>query len=395
MIISISRRMRVCLLAGCLLAFCQGCAPASDAWTSQDAAAIVCAWISEAEPTENMGMNYDPGVLHAGKTAAGERVIGLIRFDLPADVLPEEVTSARLRLLPTGETAAPSALLVGAVEKEWDSAWVNYAEHSAYLPEGTSTPVAVENGEWVLDVTDIAKAWLAASVPNAGLALSAPEGGTEYAFWSSYAENPDNTPKLEIQYIKGERALDKGAYGFAEAIDGNCLSYALRDTAGIYIDDLAVDEAAFAQAYRDGGENAAMDVFKGYVAAYVEANKEALRITSFREIEGYDAPIDPAKEYRIALRIGFRDAGGEFGVIDIPDDFDYHLQAELNDGTWSEKVPQDAARIVPGSHLGLDQGLVQWNTSYQWGNDKWNNYYTSDAVYYAVTKEGAGLTGHR
>jgi hypothetical protein len=176
-------------------------------------------------------------------------------------------------------------------------------------------------------------------------------------------------------------------------LDGNCLSYALRDTDGIYFDALGLDYTQWVALYNAGGVDEILPSMTQSVLDYVNAHADALKISNIRVIDGFDAAIDPETEYRVALRIGARDSGGVFGVID-EGDFDFHLQAQLKNGTWAEKMPQDPSRVVPGSHAGLSPERLQWDTSPMWGNDKWNNFYTSKAVYFAVTKDTDAFTAH-
>jgi hypothetical protein len=369
----------------------------------QDSANIVCAWISAAEPHDSLGLMYDPTILKFGKDTDTEPTVALLRFALPADILEDEVQSARLVLKSAEPTVAlPDTISVGAVLKDWDMGWVNYAEFQQYLPpEQTAEVTALDDGYFAIDVTNVVKSWLQGDLGNNGFALVGTKSGENHSIYSSYTENKDFIPRLEVDYLHGERDI-YGKFDYSQQIDGNCLSYTLRDTDGIYHDGLGIDYekwvdlyygTADASAGEEGDINAVLPDMTQKVLDYVNAHAETLKISEIRVLDRFDDYIDPAKEYRVALRVGARDSGGEFGVIDA-EDFDYHFQAQLSGGSWAEKMPQDPSRVVPGSHAGLAPQKLQWDTSPMWGNDKWNNFYTSQAVYFAVTKDSDSFTSH-
>jgi hypothetical protein len=291
------------------------------------------------------------------------------------------------------DASAPKSVSVGAAGKEWDLGWVSYEGFKAFLPAETTVSVTEDGEGWyAIDVTKIVKDWLDGEHGNNGFALTGVTDGEEYAFYSSYAVDAENAPKLEVNFTKGVRAV-YGKFTYSEQTDGNCLSYALRDTDGIYFDALGIDYSQWVSLYNESGINAILPTMTQTVLNYVNSNAAALKISSIRVIDGFNGEIDTANEYRVAMRIGARDSGGIFGVID-EEDFDYHFQSQLSNGSWAEKMPQDISRIVPGSHAGLSPENIQWDTSPMWGNDKWNNFYTSSAVFFAVTKDSDGFTAH-
>jgi hypothetical protein len=196
-----------------------------------------------------------------------------------------------------------------------------------------------------------------------------------------------------VTYKPNESGRSYGKYGYTAQDDGNCLSYSLRDTGAIFYDDLVADTAAFQKIYDEGGTGAALPYFKALCFDYIEQNRETLQIESIRELSGFDAKIDPTKEYRVALRIGFRDHSLPEG-IQVEQDFDYHLRVQLTDGSWAEKTPGESSRIAPGSNAALDPGTYPWDESFMWGYEKWNDFYTSDTVYFAVTKSTDSFTFH-
>jgi hypothetical protein len=185
-----------------------------------------------------------------------------------------------------------------------------------------------------------------------------------------------------------------GKFGYEAQEDGNCMSYALRDRDMILYDDLIDDTPAFQASYDTGGIGGALQYLKNRVSDYVERHSAELQIGGIREIDGFRAPIDENEEYRIAMRIGFRDRNMPLG-IQVDSDFDYHFWAQVSDGSWAEKTPDESSRLAPGSNSGLNPGKYPWNQGYMWGYDKWNDYYTSDTIYFAVKKTTAAFTSHR
>jgi hypothetical protein len=256
---------------------------------------------------------------------------------------------------------------------------------------------------WVsLDVTAFVKAWLSGDIQNNGFALFAESTGDAAAFVSGWA--PDN---IDIPYLKasgaiGERALNHGKFGYTEQPvpgagsdeGGNCLSYALRDTEMILVDDLKADYDKMNAIYRSGGEDAVMDYIAGLIESYVEARKTGLQISRFRQIDGFDAPVQPEAEYRVAVRVGCKVFDGEVNLSE-PRSFDFHAWAQLNDGQWAQKFPQDTSEKIPCSGPGVSPGKYPWNAAVQWSMARLNGYYTSKVVYFAVTKDTDGFTKHK
>jgi hypothetical protein len=248
-------------------------------------------------------------------------------------------------------------------------------------------------GGWVrLDVTNEVRAWLGGNLNNNGVALFASEPGPGSHFWSAAAPREENCPKLELTYAP-ERGGADYKYGFEKQIDGNCMSYALRDTAMILYDDL-FDTAAFQKIYDAGGPDASLRYVKKCVLDYMLAHRDALGLASVRELDGFDAALTTPDEYRIALRIGFRDRSAPEG-IQVEEDFDYHFWVEVSEGRWAEKTPAEPSRLVPGTNRDTDPGAYPWHQGYMWGYEKWNDYYTGAVVYFAVAKTTDAFTTHK
>jgi hypothetical protein len=350
-------------------------------------AAQAQAQLYEADPDSPMrdAEAMDIGALPEGAT------LTLIRFDLPAGVRAADVQSAFLRL--KRKDGAASALRVAPVAESWtlQSTWSEMSGSiGAYAPE-----ISKDAGDgWTqLDVTGFVKGWLSGETNNCGVAVAETRAGESASYYTAFAAETDYAPTLVIRH-KPARGEGCGKYGFAPQTEGNCLSYALRDRDMILYDDLFSDTAAFQAIYDAEGSAGALVYVKERVLDYIARHKDALKIESIRELPSYDAEIYAGTEYIIALRIGFRDGSPPEG-IQADEDFDYHLWTRLAGGSWAEKVPDEASRLVPGANADTDPGKYPWHQGYMWGYEKWNDYYTSEVLYFAVTKSTDSFTAHK
>ncbi|MDR0917460.1 MAG: DNRLRE domain-containing protein [Oscillospiraceae bacterium] len=351
---------------------------------------VVTAWVTSELPDQNI-LSADGG-LDAMPVGGGYQA--LVRIELPSGISENELRGAYLCL--TQASGDKPSLAIAAANKPWsfgDITWSNSLGDSGFAGEPKAVDAQKVGGVWKLDVTEYVRRILAGDAPNYGVVLSRSDGVSD--FGSGFAEEAV-MPKLEVTYSGAETAEKFGKYDYTAQGSGNCLSYALRDISGIYYGDLfsESDTVLFQQTYDEGGTDAALQFVKANVFSYIERNKQALGIVSYREIDGFGAPIDTDTEYRVCLRVGFRDRSFPEG-IQVDEDFDYHLKVQTSDGTWAEKTPGEPARVCPGTYGGCDVARFPWDESYLWGYEKWNDFYDSAAVYFAVTKDGAGFTQHR
>ena len=246
-------------------------------------------------------------------------------------------------------------------------------------------------------------------MPNFGLVLfgqtNEKKQTTFASDWDEYSKNP---PRLDVTGAVGNRDLSYGKFGYlrhpenesddaeiAENETANCLSYALRDTDVIGAEELELDYSVMTDIYRKSGEDAVADHCAQKVSDYVERNKSGLKISGFRQIESFDSEIDPNKEYRIAFRVG----GHLYDEDDVFDDvlgnFDYHVWAQINTGQWTQKFMFDPSEIVPGTPPGVSPEKYPWDSTLEWGWEKYSRTITSKAIYFAVTKDADGFTQHK
>ena len=348
------------------------------------------------------------GTFQVGKPTGGREVFALLCIDLGVTLLASELTDARLFLSIVGDQN-PGKLRLGMYTSYVDGYFTAYDEALALVyPRSVAVVDATDEGNgWIsLPVASFAKAWLSGEIQNNGLAIFGETDGEVHTFASVFVSESDS---LRAPYIKasgevGDRPLTYGKFGYTEIVspddthsNGNCMSYALRDTNGILENDLGVDTGEIERIYKDAGPgdgvDALMDYFAKLAEDYVEAHKTDLQISGFRRIDGYDTPIDPAAEYRIAMRCGVKLLDGEPDFSDMHS-WDFHFRVQLDDGRWAQKFPVTNSTIVPCSGPGIPPDRFPWDAN-DTRTPKFADYYTSKTVYFAVTKDTAKFTRHR
>jgi hypothetical protein len=396
-------------LLGLVLAFglisCGGTAPGrktEETWLGNDSATF--------RPDGGEDEFY---AMQAGMSDDGDEVYAFLRLDLGADFLAGEITDARLFFKPMGGAPSPKTLRIAMVTGFWNSYFSSYDEAKALIDEKSAATVSLrgEPGGWLsLPLTDFVKAWLGGAAKNNGLALFGETAGELYRFASSFIDegSEETRPYVKLSAAVGDRPLDYGKYPYAEAVPpgegqsgGNCISYSLRDLNPILIENFGGGPDEMKRIYEEAegavsgsGDDALAEYFAELIAEYVRANAEGLRISQIRRIEDFDSKIDPAKEYRIVMRFGVNLPDEDVVDFTDPHSYDCHFRAQLNDGRWAQKFPTEASQIVPCSGPGISPGAFPWDSDYS-PTPKTANYYTSKAIYFAVTKEGDELTRHR
>lgn len=349
------------------------------------------AGVSQSSPDANI--DAVEGLQVKNTTADGD-LRGLLRVPLPAAILSEDVISAQLRLKrQSGDNPQLRAI---AVNSNWDRLEVTWdiLQRSLLPDTATQTGELVEDDWYAIDVTAIVKGWFSGTYANGGVMLEESEPDTSTIFHSPYTETVDYCPELVINYTPSPQG-NHAPFAYQKQEDGNCLSYALRDTDAIMATDLNLDTKVLQQRFNTGGSDEAVKYMEELTLAYIEKHADVLKITSIREIPSFDADINPETEYRIAMRIGIY---SEKGLSDLPEygaAFDYHFQMQLSDGSWCQKFGPDVTHIVPGSNAVVDPSLVAWDQHEIWGMSKFSSYYNSKTVYYAVQKDGTEFTTHR
>ncbi|MDR2295699.1 MAG: DNRLRE domain-containing protein, partial [Clostridiales Family XIII bacterium] len=131
----------------------------------------VTSWISEKRPDQNVSSETDLSYIDVGLGEVGDRRMGLVRFDLPAGVVPQDLVSARL-LLKVKDGDAPK-IRAGTVAVPWGFAVADWNSVEGYTSFRDDSPICEKDeGDWYgVDVTDIVREWLAGDSPNYGFAL--------------------------------------------------------------------------------------------------------------------------------------------------------------------------------------------------------------------------------
>jgi hypothetical protein len=369
----------------------------------------VCAWFNGDEPGDSLGVNTDPSIIRVGKTDKGNDVFSFMHLPMQGTFLHSEIESARLYLnIVQGDT--PSALRIGLLKDFWSKGITDLANAQKQIDPESTVKISVQKAEdgWVyMDITGYVKDWLSGNVQNNGLVLLGDTEGEQTTFASDWYEGSENPPYVEVTGSIGERDLSYGKFEYlrhtenesddakiAEDETTNCLSYALRDTNIIGGEELGLDYAVMTDLYKKSGEDAVADYCAQKVSDYVERNKDGLKISGFRQIENFDSPIDPEKEYRIAFRVGCELYEGE-EVLNDTAGFNYHVWLQVNTGQWAQKVMFGPTAIVPGTPPGVSPGKYPWDSTLEWGEIKSHGFLTSKTIYFAVTKDVDGFTQHK
>jgi len=370
-------------------------------WVSRDGTAV---WFAKDAPYSHCS---DLATIQAGKNENGADVFALLRIPLRGAWLADEVSSARL-LLKVAEGGPLKNLNIGAVEKGWAPATADRESAAAVFNESSFilTEVIDEGGGWAsMDVTAMVKSWLGNEIKNRGFVLSPGdcEGLGVFVSGTPDGELDFNTaPRIVVEAQAGERSDSYGRFGFTkqpgQGVDnpiygGNCLSYALRDIDMIIFEDLPYSFDELNEMFFESGLEAVLDYTAEIIEGYIEANKEKMQITNFRRIDGFDSPIDAGKEYRIVLRVS-AEAKPELPMSERGG-YDFHLWAQLSDGRWAQKTPSVFSSIIPGTGPGISPLKFYWDAGDLWGAERWQDWYKSSGIFYAVAKGTDEFTSHK
>jgi hypothetical protein len=338
--------------------------------------------LDETKPKEVIG-DSEALVLSKSKWVA-------MRLPLPNGIIPErlENTVLRLHLKGNGETKEVSFT---AFEAPWDYHTLNWENAQSKLSKDSEVKTVSDAGEgWIeIDITEFVRKRLSAEKANNGFLIRT-SGDEEVRFDSGWGLDSSVFPYTESRYYQSEDEKGYAKFDYTSQNDGNSLSYALRDLDSIGFNDVVSDIQAFQTVYDKKDLKGALNEFKQLFTNYVEEHREALDILEIRELKKYNSPIDADKEYRIALRVGARDRE-EPEVIQVENDFGVIVLMQTRSGQWAEK----SAGICEGSSGEVDPGIQPWGDSNYWGYDDTNDFYTSNTIYFAVTKDSDVFTTHK
>lgn len=343
----------------------------------------VCAGVSQSEPAANREAVESLEIRNSQDDSAQV----LVRIPLPAGITDDSVLSVSLRLKKMAGEA--SALQAYPVMIPWDRLGVSWDELEGNIGDPTPVGEAQEDDWYSIDITRVAKSWFGGEIGQYGLLLQETIPDSQVTLYSTYSyDAPENCPEIVINYKVPELSEPISAFDYESQEQGNCLSFALRDKNPIMAEELQVDMAVVERLYKEQGIDGASAYVEDLALQYIDLHKEKLDISQIRRLDTFDAPIDGAKEFRIATRIGIvENFDGSLA-------FDYHWQVQLEDGSWAEKFGPSASRIIPGSNAALDPSAYPWDQNEMWGFEAWTAFYTSEVSYFAVTKDTQEFTAH-
>jgi len=347
---------------------------------------------------ESTESSDDTRTIRVGKTAGGGDIFSFVRVPLGVDFFANEITEAKLFLY-VALGAPPKKLLIGTVNGRWTLYTSTCAEAKALVDKNGLKVAALqpEGDDWVsVSVTEIVKAWVRADIQNFGFALFPLEGEAQGLFADMY-NNDGNAPYLKVSGRIGKRPSGYGKFGFTrvpeegrldDTVNGNCLAYAVRDSVPVYLEDLGSSYPEINRVLSESGEDGVADYIGGLFEKYVEEHKAALRVSKLRRIDNFNSSINPAKEYRIVLRLGCY-ATEDQPLSDNAYNFDFHFWSQLDDGRWSQKYGGNYSEIIPATGSGVSPEKHYWEMS------KYGYLYRSKLIYYSVTKDTDEITVHR
>jgi hypothetical protein len=318
-------------------------------------------------PEDSCGIDIEPGMMRVEKTAFGGDIFSFVSVPLGIDYFVDEITEAKLFLYASD---GPKKLLIGTVNGRWTLFFSTREEAKALVDKNTLTPVALQpedDGWFSVLVTDIVKAWVRADIQNFGFALFPLTGEAQGLFADMY-NNDGNAPYLKVSGRPGKRPEGYAKFGFTrvpeegrldDTVNGNCLSYALRDSVPVFLDDLGSNYRDINRVLSESGEDGVADFISGLFEKYVEEHKTGLRVSKLRRIDDFNSSIDPAKEYRIVMRLGCY-ATEDMPLSENARNFDFHFWAQLADGRWSQKYGWNYSEIIPATGPGVSPEKYYW-----------------------------------
>jgi hypothetical protein len=363
------------------------------AWTG-----AVTASYSNVAPEDSSGMDIETRTICVGKTDGDGDIFSFVRLPLGVDFFTNEITEAKLFLY-TANGASPKELLIGTVNGRWTLYTSTYAEAKALVDNNGLKVAALQpedDGWFSVSVTEIVKAWVRADIQNFGFALFPLAGEAQGVFADMY-NNDGNAPYLKVSGRVGKRPGGYGKFGFTrvpeegkldDTVNANCLSYAIRDIVPVYLEDLGGSYLEVNRILSESGEDGVADYIGGLFEKYVEEHKAGLRVSKLRRIDDFNSSINPAKEYRIVMRLGCY-ATGDQPLSETARNFDFHFWSQLDDGRWSQKYGWSYSEIIPATVSGVSP------EKYYWEMAKYGYLYRSKLLFYAVTKDTDEITVHR
>ncbi|MCL1793353.1 MAG: S-layer homology domain-containing protein [Oscillospiraceae bacterium] len=363
---------------------------------------VATAFYSDDEPENYGGFDNGSQTIRIGKTNSGGDNFAFVRSPLGGDFFAGEIIGAKL-FLKTVRGKSPGKLRMGMVSGYWSRTAATNCEKAKSLVDFANlavTEVRHEAGGWVsVDITEMLKTWLRGDARNAGLALFGMDGEEHGTFVSGETLQKTEAPYIEVTGKIGSRPSGYGKFEYSRQPTegsiypggGNCLAYALRDNIPVAGENLGIRNEEVNRIYQKSGEDGVAEYISALFEEYVEKYRGELCISNFRRIDDFNSAIDPALEYRVALRVG---CDPDHPMSLGSRNYDFHFWAQIGDGRWAQKFSGAQSQIVPHS-ASLSPGEYAWDIGDQWLTQNSYGFYSSKVVYYAVAKNTNEFTEHR
>ena len=291
-----------------------------------------------------------------------------IKFDIPTDIRPNQITSANIYLLKK-DYQAPTVRAY-LVTENWSSSTVTWNNQPGYDQTIYSPTAAHSTLNWYgLNITNILKCWLYGSYANYGVVLKEPNENSstqKTKFYSSDAPSP-NKPELVINYTPyyGTRPYQE-IFLKEDRESVNCMGYALE-----YRDYITMEDLGMSNADVLGMNLAQLEAYcKGKSEIWMNAN---IGSSNWARIATYDTNIQE-NWFRAVLRVGFIDLDDD-DMLDSGEEWDYHWWYQTNAGDWAEKLADRSSEYHPDA-LGIDPTTLVWENE--------NLLYNSAGVFYQI-----------
>jgi hypothetical protein len=298
-----------------------------------------------------------------------------IRFALPTSIKPNTVLLAYLRLEKYATDGGVYPQVRGyRVTGSWSSGtitWNNKPGYSSSYPSGYAYNDA---GNWYrMYCTTTVSNWINGTYSNYGFALvddreSQQNEDLWTTFHSSDAASP-HKPELHINYVYcGPRPyVEYRDYGI------DCAGFALAlDFTPTFVTVYGIDDC-----------DTTAELLYYMQAAFDDwlVDFEPITNIAHSQIYGFQSEIDVGN-YRIVMRVGWKDMNGD-GVPRYADDIiDYHFWYQTSTGRWAEKRGHSWSQYSACLTALDDPEGYDWPLTY--AGNTYAAFYTSDTRYWEI-----------
>ena len=326
--------------------------------------------VDEQYPSSNY---YLAESLWTGGKAGTNTMRTYIKFDLPSNILANNVTSAYIHIKKR-EHKQPT-IKAYRVTNNWTSSTITWNNKPNYSTNNPTDTITLDTGLWYkITCTNMIKNWLASTYTNYGFLLKEPletDSEQKTKYYSSDAPSP-NKPELIINYNNSSGGSYYGSrpYQYATGPASNCMGYALEykeyfDYNVLHWDFHSMDGCT---------KNQLVDYFATICDSWMNTH---FGTSNFGRLSSYNSSINTGW-YRAVVRVGYNDANAN-GVYDIGESWDYHWMYQTCDdnGIWAQKSGGYSSSKVSGTSNGANPCENTWY-------DAGTQVYNSKGVYYKI-----------